>query len=165
MGRHTIFVTLALTFVWIILMESVSWQNVAIGMFMSMLAMHFMGKFFGFEEIRSVNFYALALYPLWLVTRIYGDAFFLVKLVLSNPKWGVVTHELELENEALRVILCDSITLTPGSVYLEREEKSITLLCIGKRELKGYPASIESVKRIERVLKKADKQSAGGEAA
>lgn len=161
MGRHTIFVTLALTFVWVILMEGFSWQNVAIGMFMSMLAMHYMGKFFGFEEIRTINFYGLAFYPIWLIGRIYGDAFFLVKLVLSNPKWGIVTHKLELENETLRVILCDSITLTPGSVYLEREEKNITLLCIGKRELKGYPSSIEGLRRIEEVLKKADKLNIG----
>ena len=144
-------------------MESISWQNVAIGMFMSMLAMHFMGKFFDFEEIRNISFYGLAFYPLWLLTRIYSDAFFLVKLVLTNPKWGIVTHELELENETLRVILCDSITLTPGSVYLERDEKKITLLCIGKRDKKGYPSSIESVRRIERVLQKADKQNPEGD--
>ena len=156
MGRHTIFVNVALTFVWIILMESFSWQNVAIGLFMSMLSMHFMGKFFDFEEIRTINFYKLAIFPMWLVGRIYMDAFFLVKHVFSNPKWGIITHDLDLTNNNLRVILCDSITLTPGSVYLRRVENKITLLCIGNSELPGYPASIESLKRIERALVKSD---------
>ena len=158
MGRHTIFVNIALTFVWIILMESFSWQNVAIGFFMSMLSMHFMGKFFNYDEISSIKFYKLALYPLWLVGRIYMDAIFLIKLVFSNPKWGIITHELEMKNDALTVILCESITLTPGSVYIERDDNKITLLCIGKRELDGYPASVEGLQRIERVLVKADNE-------
>ena len=157
MGRHTIFVTLALTFVWIILMEGFSWQNAAIGMFMSMMSMHFMSKFFNFEEIKNVNFFKLTVYPFWLVGRVYVDAFFLIKLILSNPKWGIMTHELELENEALRIMLCDSITLTPGSVYLEREEKKITLLCIGSRKKKGYPASIDDLRSIERMLIRSQK--------
>ena len=158
MGRHTIFVNVALTFVWIILMESFSWQNAAIGLFMSMLSMHFIGRFFDFEEIKTVKFYKLALYPLWLVGRIYMDALFLIKLVFSNPKWGIITHELDMTNDTLTVILCDSITLTPGSVYLERDKNKITLLCIGERNHEGYPASVEGMQRIERVLVKSDNE-------
>ena len=152
MGRHTIFVTLTLTFVWIILMENFSWQNAAVGMFMSMLSMHFMGKFFNFEEIKNVNFFRLAIYPLWLLARIYFDAFFLIKLIITKPKWGILTHELALENESLRIMLCDSITLTPGSVYLEREGKTMKLLCIGKNDCEGFPASVDDIKSIERML-------------
>lgn len=157
MGRHTIFVNVALTFVWVVLMESASWQNVATGLFMSMLSMHIMGMFFDYKEIESVKFSRLAFYPLWLVGRIYVDAVFLVRLVFSNPKWGVVTHELDTGNDILAVILCDSLTLTPGSVYLERDAKKLTLLCIGRRELDGYPASAEGLRRIERALSKSDR--------
>ena len=156
MGRHTIFVNIALTFVWIILMESFSWQNVAIGLFMSMLSMHFIGRFFDFDEIKTVKFFKLMFYPIWLVVRIYMDAAFLIKLVFSNPKWGIITHELEMKNDILTVILCDSITLTPGSVYLERDVNKITLLCIGKSELAGYPESVLGMQRIERQLIGAD---------
>ena len=156
MGRHTIFVNIALTFIWIILMEGFSWQNVAIGLFMSMLSMHFIGKFFDFKEIDTVKFQKLAFYPLWLVGRIYLDAIFLIRLVFSNPKWGIITHELEMKNDILTVILCDSITLTPGSVYLQRDANKITLLCIGDSEHEGYPASVEGMQRIERILVGAD---------
>ena len=159
MGRHTIFVNVALTFVWIILMESFSWQNVAIGLFMSMLSMHFIGKFFNFEEIKSIKFTKLAFYPIWLVGRIYMDALFLIRLVFSTSKWGIITHELDLKNDTLTVILCDSITLTPGSVYLQRNKNKITLLCIGSSEYEGYPASIEGMQRIERMLIGADNEN------
>ncbi|MCL2378898.1 MAG: Na+/H+ antiporter subunit E [Defluviitaleaceae bacterium] len=155
MGKHTIFVTLALTFTWIILMEQISWPNVAIGMFISMLCMHFMGKFLHFEEIRNVNFYQLATYPLWLIGRIYTDALFMIKMILTNSKWGITTHKLELENEALRNILADSITLTPGSVFLEREGEDITLLCIGDAMMHGYPTAEDGLKSIQKMLIKS----------
>ena len=158
MGRHTIFVMIALTFVWIILMEHVSWQNAAIGMFMSMLCMHFIGKFLNFEEIRNVNFYRLTTYPLWLVVRIYMDAMYMIKMILTDAKWGVTTHKLELENEALRNILADSITLTPGSVFLEREGENITLLCIGDINKPGYPTAAADLKSIQKMLLKSQKK-------
>ena len=156
MGRHTIFVMLALTFIWIILMEAVSWQIVATGMFISMLCMHFMGKFLSTDEIRNVNFYKLTLYPLWLLVRIYMDALFLARAVFSrNKKWGTSTLKYELKNEALRNILADSITLTPGSIFLDREGDDITLLCIGDKKTEGYTA-IETVFRsVEKVLLRA----------
>ena len=157
MGKHTIFVIAALTFVWCILMEGFSWQNAAVGMAMSMLSMHLMGKFFDFEEVKDVNFYKLITYPLWLIGRIYVDAFFLLKLILSNTKWGVIRADLNLDSEFLRILLADSITLTPGSVYLERDEKEITLLCIGRRDKPGYPASIDGLHSIEKVLIKSQK--------
>ena len=157
MGRHTIFVMIALTGVWLILMEHISWQNVAIGMFMSMLCSHFIGKFLNFEEIRNVNFYKLAIYPLWLLGRIYMDAFYLIKMILTDAKWGITTHRLEVENESLRNILADSITLTPGSVYLEREGENITLLCIGDKDKPGFPTAVNDLRSIEGMLLKSQR--------
>ena len=157
MGRHTIFVMIALTFVWIILMEHVSWQNATIGMFMSMLCMHFIGKFLNFEEIRNVNFYKLATYPLWLIGRIYLDAFYLIKMILTDSKWDITKHRLMLDNESLRIILADSITLTPGSVYIERVGDDITLLCIGDSKKTGFPTAEEDLRSIERRLLKSQK--------
>ena len=155
MGKHTIFVTVALTLVWIILMEQISWQNAAIGMFVSTLCMHFISKFLNFEEIRNVNFYKLAAYPLWLVGRIYMDALYMIKMILTDSKWGVSTHQLELDNESLRIMLADSITLTPGSIYLEREGKTITLLCIDRINKEGYPTALDDLRSIEKMLMKA----------
>ncbi|MCL2405230.1 MAG: Na+/H+ antiporter subunit E [Defluviitaleaceae bacterium] len=155
MGKHTIFVTLALTFIWIILMEYISWPNVAIGMFISMICMHLMGKFLNFEEIRNVNFYKLLTYPLWLVLRIYTDALYMIKMILTDSKWGIATYKLELTNEALRNILADSITLTPGSVFLEREGEDITLLCIGDAKKDGYPTAEDDFISIQRRLQRS----------
>jgi multicomponent Na+:H+ antiporter subunit E len=158
MGRHTIFTMLTLTFVWIILVEEFSWRNVATGMFMSMICMHFIGRFLQFKEIRNISFYKLAAYPFWLVQRIYVDAAFVIKMILTDSKVGFMEQKLNLDNESLRIILADSITLTPGSVFLELEGETITLLCIGDKASEGFPAAMEGLHRIENFLVKSQRQ-------
>ena len=158
MGRHTIFVTIALAFVWNILMEEFSWQNAAVGMFMGILTMHFVSKFFNFEDIANVSFFKLILFPFWLIGRIYMDAIFLIKLILRDAKWGIMVTKLDLKSETLWNILADSITLTPGSVYLDHEEQQIMLLCIGDRKKVGYPGIVSDLKSIEGFLQKSQKQ-------
>jgi len=155
MGKHTIFVMLILTVVWVILVEELSWQSVAVGMFMSMLSVHFMGLFFKFDEIKNVKFYKLAIYPFWLIGRIYMDAFSLAKLIFTGAKWGIVKERLELDNETLNTILADSITLTPGTIFLYRKGKEITLLCIGDKKKSGFPSTTDGLRDIEKILKKA----------
>ena len=129
MSKRSIFAILALAFSWIILMEDVSWRNVAIGMFVGTLSLQIMDMFFGFDEIKSINFFKLALYPFWLIGRVYIGAFSMIKLILTDAKWGIVKVRLELDDEVLRTILAESITLTPGTVYLGHKGKEIIILC------------------------------------
>jgi len=142
--------------VWVILVEEITWQSVAIGMFMGLLCMHFIGKFMKFQEIEQVNFYKLAFYPFWLVGRIFMDAFFVIRMIFSKPKWGITTETLNLENESLRIILAESITLTPGSIFISLDEKELTLVCLGERQKAGFPAVVETLRKIEKILLKAE---------
>jgi len=40
---------------------------------------------------------------------------------------------------------------------LEREGETISLLCIGDKKTPGYPASVEGLRRIEKILLKSQK--------
>lgn len=157
MGKHTIFVILALTLIWTILMEEFSWQNAAIGMFMSMLCLHMIGKFLPFKEIENVDFYSLILYPFWLISQIYRDAFFMIKRICTGAKWGIITDQLELENEVLRIILADSITLIPGSIFVDIEDDEITILTMCDKNAPDLSGGIEGMRIVEQVLIKAQK--------
>lgn len=160
LGKHTIFTTMALTFVWIILMEGFSWQNFAVGLLVANLSNHFMGKFFNFEEVKNVNFYKLVTYPMWLICRMYADAIKLTYLVLTNSsKWGILKYKLSLQNEALRIIAADSVTLTPGSVCLERNEENMILLSIDSKNAKGFPSSAKDLISIEKRLLRSEQKS------
>ncbi|MCL2372896.1 MAG: Na+/H+ antiporter subunit E [Defluviitaleaceae bacterium] len=155
MGRHTIFVMLALTAMWVILVEDISWRTIAIGMFVSMLAMHYMGKYLKHDEVENVNFYKLATYPFWLIAKIYTDAFYLIRMIFSDTKCGISKEQLVPENDTLRMIMLDSVTLTPGTVFVELEGNEITLLSIEDRNADGYPFARAGLREIERVLREA----------
>jgi len=116
--------------------------------------MYFVAKFFSFNTMERVNFYKLAFFPFWLIVRIYYDAVFMVKMILTDSKCGIETEKLYIANESLRIVLEDSITLTPGSIFMGIEGDDITLLCIGSKKHEGFPVTKKGLRAIERILLK-----------
>jgi len=125
--------------VWIILMESFSWRNVIVGMILGVLISYCSSTLLPnskghSKKIEHLKFHKLITYPLWLIVKVYKDGFSLMKIVIIGAKCGIVKERLELESEILRTILTDSVTLTPGTICLELEERDITVLCIGDKK-------------------------------
>ena len=160
MGKHTFFVLLALTVVWIILMEEISWRSVAMGMLTTIICLHFASKFLPYEEIKSVNFFKLTAFPFFLIGQIYLAGFQVIKIILKGFVVDVVTVETKLKSDALRVILADSVTLTPGSILLEIDEECITLLWLRDKDTPGdsETASKTLMGKLERSLMKAERE-------
>jgi multisubunit Na+/H+ antiporter MnhE subunit len=130
MGKHTFYVILTLTAVWIILMENISWRTMGTGLLVVIIVMHFERKFLPYEEIKDVYFFKLATYPFFLIGQIYLSGWQVIKMVLTGCRIDVVKVKTPLKSETLRTILGDSITLIPGSVLLELEGNELTVLWI-----------------------------------
>lgn len=157
MGRHAIFVVLALTLVWVVLMERLSWQTAATGMFVSMICVSLSDKFLPFKEITDVNFLKLVTFPFFLIGQIYMAGFHVIGLILTDAKFGIIEVKTNIKSESLGIMLADSITLTPGSVMLKLEDGIITLVCIGRKHASGFPDTVEELRRLEDKLIKAQK--------
>ena len=161
MGRHTVFVHIALTAIWVVLVEELSWQSLATGMFVAIVCLHFAGKFLPYEEIRKVSFFKLIAYPFVLVGQIYKSAFNILKMLITGYEVDIVTVYTELKNENLRVILSDSVTLTPGTILLDAQDNTITVLWM--RSNKEKPTSEAAGKQIkgklEEELLKAEREA------
>ena len=161
MGRHTFFVLIALTVVWIVLMEGISWQAVAMGMISSLVCMHIGGKFLPYAEIDSVNFFKLIGFPFFLLGQIYIAGIDVMRVIIKGSKVGVINIKTELKADALRVMLADCITLVPGSILLDLEGEDATILWI-TTVVDGLDADAaeEQLKgKLERRLLKAQKLS------
>ena len=158
MGKINIFAVVALVLIWILLVEEFSWQAAIVGLIVGALCLFFAYKFLNLKKIKDVNFFKLATYPFWLISRIYMNAIYMIKMIFTNAKWGIATTETKLKSESLRIIQADSITLTPGSILIELDDDQITLLCMGDRKLPGYPAVFEDLGKIEKKLLKAQKK-------
>ena len=154
MRKRTIFALLALTFMYIILVGELSWQNITIGIIIGMISLEMVRVFLDFKEIKNVNFLKFILFFIWLFGKIFAGTFSLIKQILLGAKWGIVKERLELNNEFLCSVLAMSITLIPGTVYLSRDGAEISILCMEDKKTLGFPTSVNDLRSIENKLLK-----------
>jgi len=159
MGRHTLFVHLTLAVVWIVLVEDISWRTVGMGLLVAAICLHLVGKYLPYEEIKRVNFFRLIAFPFFLVGQIYGSGFTVIKHIFKGHKLEIVKVSTKIKNETLRVVLADTITLTPGSILLDLTgDNAVILWMRSKDTIADAEMAGELIKgKLERELIKADK--------
>ena len=160
MNKNSIYLILLLTVVWVILCEELSVRTVAAGIVVSAGAAYFYQKYLPLSAITGVNFLRLAMYPFYLVGQIYIAGFHAIKLILTEAKVDIVEVKTKVTNELLRVVLANSITLTPGTVSLELKDETLTVLWLRQKtsDSQDLANADELIKgKLEKKLLKAQK--------
>ena len=129
--RH-IFVLVLLMTVWIILVETFNPIFIIAGMAAGIASLYFSEKYLPLKAIDDVSFAKLISYPFYLIGQIYAGGFYVIKVILAGQRADVVTIKTSLKSETLRVIMADTITLTPGSILLDLKDDEITLIWLRK---------------------------------
>ncbi len=119
---------------WIVLNEKVSWMHFGIGLFLGYIALLLSEKYLtlvNYNEVYRINVNILFKYTLFLVYQIFCSGFSTIKTILTGQvQPGIVLIHTELNNDFLRVMLANSITLTPGTVTLDITDNQLTVLWI-----------------------------------
>ena len=118
-------------------------------------------KFIPLNSIKGINFFKLLLFFFYLIGQIYISGFVVIKMILTGATSYVVKIKTSLQNETLRIILGDSITLTPGSTLLDITDDNITVVLLCSKN------DSEPLKDVDKKVKgNLEKQLAkvGGEA-
>ena len=126
--KGSIYTAIALTIVWVILREQLLLLDVLAGFALSIICLYFFHKFLPLGNIEDVSFVKLITYPFYLIGQIYLSGLYVIKIIFIGAKVDIVDIKTTIKNDTLRVILADSITLTPGSILLELKEETLTLL-------------------------------------
>ncbi|MCL2874048.1 MAG: Na+/H+ antiporter subunit E [Defluviitaleaceae bacterium] len=160
MVKYKFFVLLALMVAWIMLMEELSLSSVIMGFLVAMLCIYFGNKFLPYKDVKDVNFANFATYPFFLIGQIYAAGFSVIKTILKGPVVDIVTVKTQLKSDTLRVVLADSITLTPGSILLDLDNRDITLLWIRDKYTPGDSNTADKMLKykLEQRLIKAEKK-------
>ncbi|MCL2365128.1 MAG: Na+/H+ antiporter subunit E [Defluviitaleaceae bacterium] len=148
-----------LAFVVAILLEDFSWVGILIALVVSTIAVLFTTRFLPPQTIKNVNFFQLITFPFYLIGQIYLSGLHVMKVVLKGPKVDIVTVKTQITAELLRVILVDSITLTPGSILLDLHDDEVTLLWLHDRDSSTSAEVADKMlkQKLERRLKRAQK--------
>ena len=142
---------------WLILKERLDWQNILLGTVLAVSALLF-NNLVLHHDIKGgetrVNPLLLPRYFFILMVQIYVAGFDTIKKIITgriNP--DIVEIEADLDNEFYLCLLANSITLTPGTVTVEKEGNKLTVLwldCVTRdKELAG-----EKIKgKFEKILR------------
>lgn len=158
MSKNAFYAFVALTCMWVILVESFSWLSIGTGAVVSAVCVLFCRKIIPLEPVRDVRFSRLWFYPLYLIGEIYVQGFFVIKMILSGVRVDIVDANTKLKSDFLRAILVSSVVLTPGSVPLGLEGEKLKVLNLGSASDEDAYQVVDALRaRLEKQLTKAQK--------
>lgn len=149
-----LFWTALLFGVWMILTVNVQAANVLVGLGVSFSVALLYAKMFSHAKIEMINPYYLSVYVLVLVKNLIISNLHIAKRVLSpdmklNP--AIVAVKTELKSDWKKLLLANSITLTPGTLTLDVKDDTLYIHII---ECKDVAMKENVTQEFEAVIKK-----------
>lgn len=157
--RNFLYLFLILSIIWIILTRSLQWQELSVGTFISLIL----------SILLSKRYEALGLPPLSIKRIIYFIAYLFVLLVeitkanfdvayrVLHPKMpikpGIVVIKTSLKQDIAKLILANSITLTPGTFTLDIKGDKMLIHWINVRSQDVDISSKMIGEKFEKYLK------------
>jgi len=131
---RNIFAVAGLTVIWIILVESFAPIFLISGVIVSSVTLYFSKKYVPLKEMENVDFSKLIFFPFYLIGQIYLSAIYVMKVILIGERVDIIEIKTTLEDESLKSILADTITLIPGAVSLDvSDDNTITIAWLRKK--------------------------------
>ena len=102
-------------------------------------------------RIRIREFVRFPIYTIWLIGQVVQANFYLLYLVFHPRMKDLIDPEIleldgsMLENDFARIVLAQSITLTPGTITLSIEHKKLTVYTINSKTSAGLGTMLKKV--------------------
>ena len=148
---------LFLTLLWIIFNGRFTPEILIIGLLISAAVCFFMVRFFGYsfkKELLVLKILPdLFIYVIILLVEIIKANFAVMKLIIFKARDiepTVVHFHTDLKTKAARVLLANSITLTPGTITSSMHEDEFYVHCLDKHLSEGISDSV-FVKRLRKM--------------
>ncbi|NCC75840.1 MAG: hypothetical protein EOM08_05340 [Clostridia bacterium] len=157
--RYSFYVTytLVLTGVWMVLHDKPSWPVFTAGVAVSVLSLVFTTRVLQPDPplvVHSFNPAILMRYLAVLMVQIYHSGFLAIwKIVRREETVRIERYDSTLEDELPMVMLANAVTLTPGTVTLAIEGRTLLILCFGPAD-PALPSGIKpGIEKMEQILK------------
>ena len=135
MNKSHIYKVVILTFMWIMFREQFSPRTLAVGTVLGAGCVYFYYKYLPLNRPDNISFFRAAIYLFYLLGQIYLSGFYVIKLIFKGAKADVVNVKTKLESEAMKIMLADSITLTPGTITLGlNDDGSLDVLWLREKD-------------------------------
>ena len=149
-----IYWSLLLFIMWLILSANLQIENILLGFGVSFSVALLYTKLFEHKEFESINIYWLFIYLLVLLKNLIISNIQIGIRILSKDmklKPEIVSVKTELKSEWKKLLLANSITLTPGTLTLDIEDDILRIHVI---ECKNLDEKDKITKEFEDVISK-----------
>ncbi|MBN2794797.1 MAG: Na+/H+ antiporter subunit E [Clostridia bacterium] len=144
------------TLIGVILFESVAIDKIMMSLCLSALALYYTDKFLigmPFHHKYKFSFLKSGKYLIFLLKEIYIAGFKTLWMTLKGDiHMGIVEFETDLEDSFKRAILANSITLTPGTITIDMDYKTIKVLWIDAKPNEDLDPKTQIASKIEEKL-------------
>ncbi len=143
---------------WIIFNGNITLEILAFGVVIAAVVFSFMCKFMGYSLKKEIMVYKnlgwFLQYVVLLIREIIKANLAIVPMILTIEEEMdpvIVKFKTSLKSDFTRMLLANSITLTPGTITISLKEDEYTIHCLDKSLSEGLAGS-----EIEKILKKLD---------
>lgn len=149
-------VMILLFITWIVLFEEITVFSVLTGLIASVAVIVFTDKFLlqgNYEDQYMIGLWQMIKYFVALIIEIFIAGWGVIPNIISGESdVTIVTCETKLDDEFLIDILANSITLTPGTVTIEKKGKILRILALDSEDLDVEPREALPLKLEELLL-------------
>lgn len=146
--------------VWVIFNGTITVEIAVIGAVIVFFMFAFICKFMDYSMKREILLYKKSVYFLWyviiLVSEIVKANMAVIRLITSNSEVVepvMVKVHTNLKSNFCRVLLANSITLTPGTITVSLDGDEYVVHCLDKSLSEGMEDSIfvKMLEKLERI--------------
>lgn len=146
--------------IWVIFNGQLTWEIAAFGVVISAVMYLFICKFMGYRPEMDLllcrKILLILQYVLVLLKEIVKANYAVMKMILSSRyeiEPVIVKFKTDLKTTPARILLANSITLTPGTITVSLEGDEYVVHCLDKELAKGINSSIfvTLLRRLERM--------------
>lgn len=120
------------TFIWVILNEKADLSTCITGAALSLLAILFTNHYLLLDDYKrtySIGLFQILRYFIFLLYQIYKSGIATIRTVFNKqPAAHIVEYESKLTNDLAICMLANAITLTPGTVTIDKAGSKLFIL-------------------------------------
>ena len=147
---------------WIILNGNITIEIVLFGVAISCAVYYFCQKFLRYNIKKEIKLYRMvwryisyASLVVWEIAKANIDVLKVIYDFKHKPDSVLINFETDLQTEAARTALANSITLTPGTITVFQEDERYTVHCLDKSFANGMDESsfVHHLRKTEKMIK------------
>lgn len=146
--------------IWVIFNGQLTWEIAAFGVVIAAVMYLFICKFMGYKPemdlILCRKLFLILQYVFVLVKEIVKANYAVIKMIMSSRyeiEPVIIRFKTDLKTAPARILLANSITLTPGTITVSLEGDEYVVHCLDKELAKGINSSIfvTLLRQLERM--------------